>query len=198
MASSSLGVVSSVFMLCFALFSATAQAQLSPNATSNATRDYRYITWQDSEFGIEATRDTDGHGARVIYVAKNGHGHSTTVQGAVDMVPDNNQDRVKIVIFPGTYKFGFLFITTDCVLHSTTKRSGGIAAFRRNKDDSTGFSFVNCTISGSGRYSLPKLKIEEEDHGIAKGCHMRKDSILHKHSLSSWIQSLLMERRGYN
>ncbi|KAK9099170.1 hypothetical protein Syun_026215 [Stephania yunnanensis] len=105
-------------LLCFcALFCsvlATAQAQLSPNATSNATRDYRYITWQDLEFGIEATRDTDGQWRN--YVAKNGHGHSTTVQGAVDMVPDNNQDRVKIVIFPGTYKFGFLFITTVLVL----------------------------------------------------------------------------------
>ncbi|KAK9131050.1 hypothetical protein Sjap_011537 [Stephania japonica] len=273
MASSSLRAVFSVFVLCFAMFLTNARAQLSPNATNNATHDNRYITWQDLNFGIEATRDTDGQGTRVIYVTKNGHGHSTTVQGAVDMVPENNNERVKIVIFAGTYnervyiprnkpyisfignpnyqtvitnntkasdtdpldprreigmsrtatvevegdyfaatgitiqntvvanggvgmqalalrlsgENAFLYNTRilgsqdtllddrgkhyfykcyieglvdficgeaqslfqDCILHSTAMRSGAIAAHHREKNDSTGFSFVNCTITGN-------------------------------------------------
>ena len=32
-------------------------------------------------------------------------GDSTTVQGAVDMVPQNNTERVKIYIYPGIYRF---------------------------------------------------------------------------------------------
>ncbi|KAI8009200.1 Pectinesterase QRT1 [Camellia lanceoleosa] len=39
----------------------------------------------------------------------------------------------------------------DCVLHSTAKRFGAIAAHHRDSQyDDTGFSFVNCTINGSG------------------------------------------------
>lgn len=43
----------------------------------------------------------------------------------------------------------------DCVLHSTATRSGAIAAHHRDtQDDDTGFSFVNCTINGTGRVYL--------------------------------------------
>ncbi|CAL5405851.1 unnamed protein product [Camellia sinensis] len=39
----------------------------------------------------------------------------------------------------------------DCVLHSTAERFGAIAAHHRDSQyDDTGFSFVNCTINGSG------------------------------------------------
>ncbi|KAK9099169.1 hypothetical protein Syun_026214 [Stephania yunnanensis] len=308
MASSSLRVVS-IFMLCFALFLATAEAQLSPNATNNATRDYRYITWQDLDFGIEATRDTDGQGTRVIYVAKNGHGHSTTVQGAVDMVPENNNERVKIVIFAGTYnervyipsnkpyisfignpnyptvitnstkasdvdprdprrelgtsrtatvevegdyfaatgitiqntvvangqlgaqavalrlagENAFLYNTRilgsqdtllddrgkhyfykcyieglvdficgeaqslfqDCVLNSTAKSSGGIAAHHREKNDSTGFSFVNCTITGTGSIYLGRAW-GPYSRTVYSHCHI--DGIINPVGWSDWNQ----------
>lgn len=42
--------------------------------------------------------------SRVIVVDKNGGGDSVTVQGAVDMVPDSNSQRVKIFILPGIYR----------------------------------------------------------------------------------------------
>ncbi|KAF7831337.1 pectinesterase QRT1-like [Senna tora] len=38
------------------------------------------------------------------HLIQQGNGHSTTVQGAVDMVPIQNRDRVKIYIFPGIYR----------------------------------------------------------------------------------------------
>ncbi|EOA15166.1 hypothetical protein CARUB_v10028546mg [Capsella rubella] len=41
---------------------------------------------------------------RVIVVDKNGGGDSVTVQGAVDMVPYSNSQRVKIFILPGFYR----------------------------------------------------------------------------------------------
>ncbi|PIA30788.1 hypothetical protein AQUCO_05400116v1 [Aquilegia coerulea] len=40
----------------------------------------------------------------IIIVAKDGGGHSKTVQGAVNMVPDHNTQRVKILIYPGIYR----------------------------------------------------------------------------------------------
>ncbi|KAA0055635.1 pectinesterase QRT1 [Cucumis melo var. makuwa] len=45
------------------------------------------------------------NGTRIIVVDKNFSGDSTTVQGAVDMVPHNNKQRVKIYILPGIYRF---------------------------------------------------------------------------------------------
>ncbi|KAK6229844.1 Pectinesterase [Theobroma cacao] len=43
----------------------------------------------------------------------------------------------------------------DCVLQSTAKRYGAIAAHHRDSpDDNTGFSFVNCVISGTGKIYL--------------------------------------------
>ncbi|XP_010449917.1 PREDICTED: pectinesterase QRT1-like [Camelina sativa] len=41
---------------------------------------------------------------RTIVVDKNGRGDSVTVQGAVDMVPKSNSQRVKIFILPGIYR----------------------------------------------------------------------------------------------
>ncbi|KAG5550997.1 hypothetical protein RHGRI_009432 [Rhododendron griersonianum] len=182
----------------------------------------------------------DGNRSRVIVVDLNGKGDSVTVQGAVDMVPLNNSQRVKIYISPGIYREKVLvpdskpyisfigdenrtaetvltwnnkasdkdkdgcelgtyrsasvtiesdfFCATgitiensvvavpgdygmqavalriasekamfyrDCVLHSTATRSGAIAAHHRDtQDDDTGFSFVNCTINGTGRVYL--------------------------------------------
>ncbi|KAL6966063.1 Pectinesterase qrt1 [Sarracenia purpurea var. burkii] len=43
----------------------------------------------------------------------------------------------------------------ECVLHSTAKKSGAIAAHHRDsEEDETGFSFVNCTINGTGAVYL--------------------------------------------
>ncbi|KAL0406998.1 UNVERIFIED_CONTAM: Pectinesterase QRT1 [Sesamum latifolium] len=54
-----------------------------------------YITWDDLKV------DSSSNG--VIVVDKNGGGDSDTVQGAVDMVSQNNAHRVKIHILPGVY-----------------------------------------------------------------------------------------------
>ncbi|XP_047337244.1 pectinesterase QRT1-like [Impatiens glandulifera] len=42
--------------------------------------------------------------SRVIVVDKTGRGDSLTVQGAIDMVPHNNSQRIKIHILPGIYR----------------------------------------------------------------------------------------------
>ncbi|GAB4849764.1 hypothetical protein Ancab_004560 [Ancistrocladus abbreviatus] len=43
----------------------------------------------------------------------------------------------------------------DSVLHSIANRSGAIAAHHRNSlDENTGFSFLNCTINGTGKIYL--------------------------------------------
>lgn len=43
----------------------------------------------------------------------------------------------------------------ECVLYSVAEFWGAIAAHHRNsEDEDTGFSFVNCTIKGSGRVFL--------------------------------------------
>uniref|UniRef100_A0A7N0TS79 pectinesterase n=1 Tax=Kalanchoe fedtschenkoi TaxID=63787 RepID=A0A7N0TS79_KALFE len=57
-----------------------------------------YITWNDLTV-VNRSR------SKVIVVAdRNGRGDSRTVQGAVDKVPDNNTERVKILIHPGIYR----------------------------------------------------------------------------------------------
>uniref|UniRef100_A0A0D9X1B4 Pectinesterase n=1 Tax=Leersia perrieri TaxID=77586 RepID=A0A0D9X1B4_9ORYZ len=62
-----------------------------------------FITWDD--LSIPA-----GAGERLttvtttIVVSPDGTGHSRTVQGAVDMVPDGNSRRIKILIKPGIYR----------------------------------------------------------------------------------------------
>lgn len=43
----------------------------------------------------------------------------------------------------------------DCIVHSATKTFGAIAAHHRDSPyDDTGFSFINCTINGSGKVLL--------------------------------------------
>ncbi|KAF8391668.1 hypothetical protein HHK36_023975 [Tetracentron sinense] len=239
-----------------------------------------FIAWEDMRWEDQwrRLRLDDGHNvSQVIIVNKDGRGDSNTVQGAVDLVPDHNSKRVKILIPPGIYRekvyvpsnkpyisfignpnsetvitwndkasnkdangremgtrnsasvtvasdyfcatgitfentivanggrgmqsvalriFGdkamfykvrfvgaqdtlldqegthyfyhcfiqgtvdFIFgngrsLYEDCILHSTAKRSGAIAASKRDsEDDNTGFSFVNCTVNGTGRIYL--------------------------------------------
>ncbi|XP_020210209.1 pectinesterase QRT1-like [Cajanus cajan] len=62
-----------------------------------------FITWEDFMVDEDGIAYSDV-GGRVIVVDQSGNGDSTTVQGAVDMVPHNNTQRVKIFIYPGTYR----------------------------------------------------------------------------------------------
>jgi pectinesterase len=67
-----------------------------------------YISWDDlkvddQKIGLNS-RDEQQNGTSFIVVDKNGGGDSTTVQGAVDMVPQHNTQRVKIYILPGIYR----------------------------------------------------------------------------------------------
>ena len=66
-----------------------------------------FISWDDTKIDDHKARLSrdDCNGSRVIVVDKNGCGDSLTVQGAIDMVPDWNTQRVKIYILPGIYRF---------------------------------------------------------------------------------------------
>ncbi|KAK6133017.1 hypothetical protein DH2020_033227 [Rehmannia glutinosa] len=72
-------------------------------AQSNGDDTKDYITWDDLTVGTNGFRVRDNYQKRVIVVDQNGGGDSETVQGAVDMVPIHNADRVKIHILPGVY-----------------------------------------------------------------------------------------------
>ncbi|KAJ0102802.1 hypothetical protein Patl1_03971 [Pistacia atlantica] len=67
----------------------------------------KFISWDDMRVDIQrgglSVGENSNH-SRVIVVDKDGGGHSVTVQGAIDMVPDNNSQRVKIYILPGIYR----------------------------------------------------------------------------------------------
>ncbi|GFQ05143.1 pectinesterase qrt1 [Phtheirospermum japonicum] len=79
----------SILFIIFSLVLVELWAEVQPGGA--------YITWDD------LTVSSGNDEKRVIVVNPNGGGDSTTVQGAVDMVPDNNADRVKIHILPGLY-----------------------------------------------------------------------------------------------
>ncbi|KAL0875360.1 hypothetical protein Bca101_025065 [Brassica carinata] len=81
----------------------------------------RYISWEDFSVVKDVRRERSlnhdkgfsqeyfapsnpGDESRLIVVGKNGRGDSVTVQGAVDMVPEWNSQRVKIFILPGIYR----------------------------------------------------------------------------------------------
>ncbi|CAN0875044.1 Pectinesterase QRT1 [Linum grandiflorum] len=71
-----------------------------------------FISWEDTrldgyEYGDQdrpSYREEYFRGSRVIVVDPNGSGDSVTVQGAVDLVPEFNNQRVKIHIRPGVYR----------------------------------------------------------------------------------------------
>ncbi|XWS09686.1 hypothetical protein CRYUN_Cryun39dG0010300 [Craigia yunnanensis] len=67
-----------------------------------------FISWDDMKVDEHKTwlsnSRVDNNQSRVIVVDKNGGGDSVTVQGAIDMVPENNKKRVKIYILPGIYR----------------------------------------------------------------------------------------------
>ena len=67
----------------------------------------RFITWSDITWErgwpLQDVKYRDNT-TKIIIVDKNGEGDSDTVQGAVDMVPAYNKERVKIHIRPGIYR----------------------------------------------------------------------------------------------
>ncbi|KAG2678218.1 hypothetical protein I3843_12G135500 [Carya illinoinensis] len=66
-----------------------------------------YISWDDlkvDEKKVAAGLTVGDEQGQILVVDKNGRGDSLTVQGAVDMVPENNTQRVKIYVLPGIYR----------------------------------------------------------------------------------------------
>ncbi|XP_057765487.1 pectinesterase QRT1 [Salvia miltiorrhiza] len=80
----------------FIVFVVCAQAQ---------TETRSYISWNDLRLdGGSATLENGGDPTKLIVVSQNGTGDSLTVQGAIDLVPENNTHRVKIYVHPGIYR----------------------------------------------------------------------------------------------
>ncbi|CAL5341617.1 unnamed protein product [Camellia sinensis] len=74
----------------------------------------------------------------------------------------------------------------DCVLHSTAERFRAIAAHHRDSQyDDTGFSFVNCTINGSGIVYLGRAW-ENYSRVIYSYCDI--DNIITPFGWSDWNQ----------
>ncbi|XP_010675900.2 pectinesterase QRT1 [Beta vulgaris subsp. vulgaris] len=78
-----------------------------------STRNYNYITWNDIK--VDELRDSmskneikgkqNWNNSGIIVVDKSGKtGDSVTVQGAVDLVPYGNSQRIRILILPGIYR----------------------------------------------------------------------------------------------
>ena len=77
------------------------------------------ISWDDMKMDERSARVSSRHdfnGSRVIVVDKNGGADSLTVQGAIDLVPQYNTQRVKIYVLPGIYRFVQLFFRKSRVL----------------------------------------------------------------------------------
>ncbi|KAF8051336.1 hypothetical protein N665_1744s0008 [Sinapis alba] len=114
--------VPAVLLLCFwVLLSSGESRVLQSDDKGNELKNY--ISWEDlrvvEDVGTErksfSVKVNDNlvnqennlapvNASRVIVVDKRGRGDSVTVQGAVDMVPDSNSQRVKILILPGVYR----------------------------------------------------------------------------------------------
>lgn len=74
----------------------------------------------------------------------------------------------------------------NCTLHSVAKGYGAIAAQHRNSENQdTGFSFVNCKISGSGRVFLGRAW-GEYSRIIYSKCDM--DAIIDPKGWNDWNQ----------
>jgi pectinesterase len=89
-------------MLLFFVFSMAFHTGLSHGNQSS-----QYITWEDlsiEKYSSQMGVSKDQTGGRIIIVSKDGHGNSRTVQDAINMVPDGNSERVKIIIYPGVYR----------------------------------------------------------------------------------------------
>ncbi|KAI3939657.1 hypothetical protein MKW92_006033, partial [Papaver armeniacum] len=82
------------FLVLFLGFLACKSTSVAGDQNQHDRRNF--ITWKDCNMESDS-------GMLVITVAKNGSGNSTSLQGAIDMVQENNAQRVKIFILPGIY-----------------------------------------------------------------------------------------------
>ncbi|XP_057440119.1 pectinesterase QRT1-like [Lotus japonicus] len=107
-----------LFVLAFMMFS---QVDLAEGGHDNRVRSY--ISWEDLKVDEQSLALKSNNDVRVIMVDQHGRGHSKTVQGAVDMVPDHNTQRVKIYIFPGVYREKVLVTKTKPYVSFIGKRN---------------------------------------------------------------------------
>ncbi|KAJ8766550.1 hypothetical protein K2173_023797 [Erythroxylum novogranatense] len=70
-------------------------------ACRSERRGKDFITWDDIQLGEDGAGLSTRDGSKVIVVDQYGGGDSLTVQGAIDIVPDHNTQRVKIFILAG-------------------------------------------------------------------------------------------------
>ncbi|ESQ42888.1 hypothetical protein EUTSA_v10013811mg [Eutrema salsugineum] len=116
--------IPAVILLCFGVLLGLGTSRLL-QITDEGKELRNYISWEDLRVveDVETKRSSSikvnnnnwlisnananakaTNASRVIVVDKKGRGDSVTVQGAVDMVPDSNSQRVKIFILPGIYR----------------------------------------------------------------------------------------------
>lgn len=59
----------------------------------------KFITWDDLTIGNSTSQVVNQVqvGTRIIVVSQDGSGNSKTVQGAIDIVPHGNSERIKIL-----------------------------------------------------------------------------------------------------
>ncbi|KAM7258867.1 hypothetical protein ACFE04_014608 [Oxalis oulophora] len=77
------------------------------NGTLITSSDKNFISWNDMKIVVDKQQLSLSdyfNRTRVIVVDQSGLWHSRTVQGAIDMVPEFNTQRVKIFILPGIYR----------------------------------------------------------------------------------------------
>ena len=80
----------------------------------------------------------------------------------------------------------FVVLNQDCVLHSIAERFGAITAHHRDsQEDDTGFSFVNCTIYGTGTVYLGRAW-GNYSRAIYSYCEI--DNIIAPSGWSDWNQ----------
>ncbi|KAK8949528.1 Pectinesterase QRT1 [Platanthera zijinensis] len=86
-----------------------------------------FISWSDlrlhHSYHNSSLMDVDG--GRVIFVSKDESGQSTTVQGAVDLVPAGNTARVKIYISSGIYREKVFVASSKPYISFIGNESGG-------------------------------------------------------------------------
>ena len=104
-------LIAKVLVLCF--LGSMVEFGLGQNSSNYEGDNNDYISWDD--FKVDLSRDSvskteikgqqNWNSSGIIVVDSSGQtGDSVTVQGAVDMVPDGNTHRVKILILPGIYR----------------------------------------------------------------------------------------------
>ncbi|XP_021771360.1 pectinesterase QRT1-like [Chenopodium quinoa] len=100
-----------VQILCF--LGVLVELGFCQNFTRSFARDYNYITWDDIKVddykylvsNSEIKDKLNWNNSGVIVVDQSGKtGDSITVQGAVDLIPSGNSQRIRILILPEIYR----------------------------------------------------------------------------------------------